>query len=94
MDSKAERALRRHDHDFLDWVTDPGRRHDIAELSIEPLDQRGEPRWNIYNDIDVANGAKLTEHQMFLLPQYTLGFALDTKEWSTSVYSPNILSLI
>lgn len=93
METKAERSIRRHDYDFFGWVTDPLRRRDIEELSVEPLDHRGEPRWKGYNDIDVEKITELTEHQLFLLPQHTLGFALDTKQWSTSICSWYLFSL-
>ena len=55
------------------------------DISEAPLDHGGEPRWTEYNDIDPKENESLSDHQLFLLPQHTLGFKLDTKEWSLSL---------
>ena len=64
----------------------------MGDISEEPSDLGGEPRWMGYNDIDPKKTEKLTEHQRFLLPQHTLGFMLDIKEWSLYMLIPVYIS--
>lgn len=56
----------------------------MEEIAAEPPDFGGGPRWKEYNDINPHEVEKLTPHQLFLLPQHTLGFMLHTKQWSMS----------
>ena len=94
MNEKAERSFRYYEPLLLGLRPDPPLHHDMEDISKEPSDLGGEPRWIGYNDIDPKKTEKLTEHQLFLLPQHTLGFMLDIKEWSlsmlVSVYSASL----
>ena len=88
MNEKTERSVRYFDSMFLGMRSDSPSHHDMEDISKEPSDLGGGPRWIGYNDIDPKKTEKLTEHQRFLLPQHTLGFMLDTKEWSLSMLVP------
>ena len=66
----------------MDLRLDLERSRELEEFAMEPPDHKGEPRWTKYNSIDPKQSGSLTDHQYFLLPPWTLGFALDIKEWS------------